>query len=128
MVTPLGQWTVTEQLYHLGKVAHSQCSVATDCGGGDSGCAAPCYVHPTTPRRGEDKFSSCITLHWGDGLLRNGSRTLGKRLTQAAVLPLIVLVVTVTVMYSHAIAIPPPCKGEDAFSSFITLHWGHGRG
>ena len=50
----------------------------------------------------------------------------GKRLTDdAAELPLIVQVVTVTVLLP-AIAIPPPCKGEDAFSSFITLHWGDG--
>jgi hypothetical protein len=49
----------------------------------------------------------------------------GKHLTSVAELPLIVLVVTVTVL--PRIYIPPPCKGEDAFSSFITLHWGDGR-
>jgi hypothetical protein len=50
----------------------------------------------------------------------------GKHLTSVAELPLIVLVVTVTVL--PRIYIPPPCKGEDAFSSFITLHWGDGVG
>eukprot|EP00966_Prymnesium_polylepis_P024972 575867-Prymnesium_polylepis.1 len=49
----------------------------------------------------------------------------GKRLTELALLSLIVQVVTVTALLP-AIAIPPPCKGEDAFSSFITLHWGNG--
>eukprot|EP00966_Prymnesium_polylepis_P013880 320191-Prymnesium_polylepis.1 len=49
----------------------------------------------------------------------------GKHLTAAAELPLIVLVVTVTVLLP-VIATPPPCKGEDEFSSFTTLHWGDG--
>ena len=40
-------------------------------------------------------------------------------------LPLIVLVVTVTVLVP-AMYIPPPCKGIDAFSSFTALHWGDG--
>eukprot|EP00966_Prymnesium_polylepis_P245948 5689259-Prymnesium_polylepis.1 len=48
-----------------------------------------------------------------------------KRLTEPASLPLIVQVVTVTVLLP-SIAIPPPCKGEDQFSSSITLHWGAG--
>ena len=51
----------------------------------------------------------------------------GKRLTALASLPLIVLVVTVTVLVP-VMNIPPPCKGIDAFSSFITLHWGDGVG
>ena len=67
-----------------------------------------------------------IRIQWGDGLLRNGSRTLGKRLTPPAVLPLIVLVVTVTVLVP-VMYIPPPCKRIDAFSSFTALHWGDGR-
>eukprot|EP00966_Prymnesium_polylepis_P013465 310797-Prymnesium_polylepis.1 len=50
----------------------------------------------------------------------------GKHVTSVALLPLIVLVVTVTVLLP-LIYIPPPCKGEGAFSSFIALHWGHGR-
>jgi hypothetical protein len=50
----------------------------------------------------------------------------GKHLTAVAELPLIVLVVTVTVLLP-SMYIPPPCKGEDALSSFIALHWGHGR-
>ena len=70
------------------------------------------------PCKGEDYFSGFTKLHWGDGLLRNGSRTLGKRLTPPAVLPLIVLVVTVTVLLP-SMYIPPPCRGEDAFSSSI---------
>ena len=50
----------------------------------------------------------------------------GKRLTELASLPLIVLVVTVTVLVP-VMYIPPPCKGIDAFSSFTALHWGNGR-
>jgi hypothetical protein len=49
------------------------------------------------------------SFHWGDGLLRNGSRILGKRLAQVAVLPLIMQVVTVTVLLPP-MYIPPPCK------------------
>eukprot|EP00966_Prymnesium_polylepis_P106934 2476270-Prymnesium_polylepis.1 len=57
-----------------GTAAHPVYSVATDCAGGDSDCAAPFDCHPFPPPcKGEDAFSSFITLHWVDGLLRNGS-------------------------------------------------------
>jgi hypothetical protein len=49
----------------------------------------------------------------------------GKRLTELALLPLIVLVVTVTVLVP-VMYIPPPCKRIDAFRSFTALHWGNG--
>eukprot|EP00966_Prymnesium_polylepis_P001380 31752-Prymnesium_polylepis.1 len=49
----------------------------------------------------------------GDGLLRNGSVILGKRLTSVAALPLIVLAVTVTLLLP-TMDIPPPCRGADA--------------
>eukprot|EP00966_Prymnesium_polylepis_P113914 2632846-Prymnesium_polylepis.1 len=50
----------------------------------------------------------------------------GKHLTSVALLPLIVLVVTVTVLLPSDIH-STTLKGEDAFSSFIALHWGDGR-
>ena len=49
----------------------------------------------------------------------------GKPLTEVPVLSLIVQVMTWTVLLP-SIHIPPPCKGEDGFSDFITLHWGDG--
>ena len=48
-----------------------------------------------------------------------------KRLTEPAELPLIVLVVTVTVLLPD-MYIPPPCKGKDDFSGFTTLQRGNG--
>ena len=77
------------------------------------------------PCKGEDAFSSFIALHWGDGLFRNGSRILGKRLTPVAVLPLMVQTMAVTVLLP-SIAMPPPCEGEDEFSGFTTLQRGDG--
>jgi hypothetical protein len=109
------------------EASHIGCIVATDCAGGDSDCAAPFDEHSTTLQRGRriQQFHSTPlgkchkssvqrrgevsqSLHWGDGLLRNGSRILGKRL---AVLPLIMQVVTVTVLLKLPPEnIPPPCK------------------
>jgi hypothetical protein len=66
-----------------------------------------------------------IRIQWGDGPYVTVQES-GKRLTELASLPLIVLVVTVTVLVA-VMNIPPPCKGIDAFSSFTALHWGHGR-
>ena len=62
-----------------------------------------------------------IRIQWGDGPYVTVQES-GKRLTELASLPLIVLVVTVTVLVA-VMNIPPPCKGIDAFSSFTALHW-----
>eukprot|EP00966_Prymnesium_polylepis_P164797 3810191-Prymnesium_polylepis.1 len=48
-----------------------------------------------------------------------------KRLTYLAELPLIVLVVTVSVLLPDTY-IPPPCEGKDDFSGFATLQRGDG--
>eukprot|EP00966_Prymnesium_polylepis_P264225 6103993-Prymnesium_polylepis.1 len=50
----------------------------------------------------------------------------GKRLTWVASLPEMTQEVTVTVLLPD-MCIPPPCKGDDAFSNFRTTHWGDGR-
>ena len=50
----------------------------------------------------------------------------GKWFTVDASLPEMTHVVNVTVLVP-VMYIPPPCKGEDKFSSFMTLHWGDGR-
>jgi hypothetical protein len=51
---------------------------------------------------------------------------MGQLLTEpAAVLSLIVQVMKWTMLLK--MATPPPCEGEDDFSSFTTLHWSDGR-
>jgi hypothetical protein len=66
------------------------------------------------------------SLQRGNGLLRNGSRILGKRLTEFTVLPVIVLVMTVTVLLPDTTS-PPPCEVKHNFSGF-TQQWGDGVG
>jgi hypothetical protein len=54
--------------------AHCPCSVAIDCAGDEMYCAAPCDGDATTLHR--RRHFSGFTIHWGNELLRNGSRIL----------------------------------------------------